>query len=164
MSEKQTLLLAVNLNMYTLILVSLCAQSYSINAKKLKMGTEIPTHWISICPLWIVSCVPRAYYPEVFAYLHWSPFNISSPRSLWVRELSFIPFYWSFHLTPSRRPPGWITVTHKKTSTRLVDKESLNYTNSLITSCTPSKESEQLYHWPLGRRPDDHPSLSDLGL
>ena len=25
-------------------------------------------------------------------------------------------------------------------------------------------ESERLYHWPLGRRPDDHPSLSDLGL
>jgi uncharacterized protein len=26
------------------------------------------------------------------------------------------------------------------------------------------KESERLYHWPLGRRPDDHPGLSDLGL
>jgi len=26
------------------------------------------------------------------------------------------------------------------------------------------KESERKYHWPLGRRPDDHPSLSDLGL
>jgi nuclear transport factor 2 (NTF2) superfamily protein len=25
-------------------------------------------------------------------------------------------------------------------------------------------ESERLYHWPLGRRPDDHPGLSDLGL
>jgi len=25
-------------------------------------------------------------------------------------------------------------------------------------------ESERLYHWPIGRRPDDHPSLSDLGL
>jgi uncharacterized protein len=25
-------------------------------------------------------------------------------------------------------------------------------------------ESERLFHWPLGRRPDDHPSLSDLGL
>ncbi len=24
--------------------------------------------------------------------------------------------------------------------------------------------AERLYHWPLGRRPDDHPSLSDLGL
>ena len=28
----------------------------------------------------------------------------------------------------------------------------------------PIKESDRLYHWPLGRRPDDHPSLSDLGL
>ena len=25
-------------------------------------------------------------------------------------------------------------------------------------------ESERLFHWPIGRRPDDHPSLSDLGL
>ncbi len=28
----------------------------------------------------------------------------------------------------------------------------------------PIKESERKYHWPLGRRPDFHPSLSDLGL
>ena len=28
----------------------------------------------------------------------------------------------------------------------------------------PIKETERKYHWPLGRRPDDHPGLSDLGL
>jgi uncharacterized protein len=28
----------------------------------------------------------------------------------------------------------------------------------------PIKESERKYHWPAGRRPDDHPGLSDLGL
>jgi len=28
----------------------------------------------------------------------------------------------------------------------------------------PLKESERKYRWPLGRRPDDHPGLSDLGL
>jgi nuclear transport factor 2 (NTF2) superfamily protein len=28
----------------------------------------------------------------------------------------------------------------------------------------PIKESERKYYWPLGRRPDDHPGLSDLGL
>ena len=28
----------------------------------------------------------------------------------------------------------------------------------------PIRESERQYHWPLGRRPDDHPGLSDLGL
>ena len=28
----------------------------------------------------------------------------------------------------------------------------------------PIKESDRKYHWPLGRRPDDHPGLSQLGL
>jgi nuclear transport factor 2 (NTF2) superfamily protein len=28
----------------------------------------------------------------------------------------------------------------------------------------PIDASERKYHWPLGRRPDDHPSLSELGL
>jgi hypothetical protein len=28
----------------------------------------------------------------------------------------------------------------------------------------PIKEPDRKYHWPLGRRPDNHPSLSDLGL
>jgi nuclear transport factor 2 (NTF2) superfamily protein len=28
----------------------------------------------------------------------------------------------------------------------------------------PITESDRLYHWPLGRRPDEHRSLSDLGL
>lgn len=28
----------------------------------------------------------------------------------------------------------------------------------------PITEAERLFHWPQGRRPDDHPGLSDLGL
>jgi len=28
----------------------------------------------------------------------------------------------------------------------------------------PIKESDRKYHWPMGRRPDDHPGLSALGL
>jgi nuclear transport factor 2 (NTF2) superfamily protein len=28
----------------------------------------------------------------------------------------------------------------------------------------PIRESDRKYRWPLGRRPDDHPGLSDLGL
>ncbi|MEV0116133.1 nuclear transport factor 2 family protein [Streptomyces sp. NPDC050844] len=28
----------------------------------------------------------------------------------------------------------------------------------------PIAESDRKYHWPLGRRPDDHPGLSELGL
>ena len=26
------------------------------------------------------------------------------------------------------------------------------------------EKNERKFHWPLGRRPDDHPSLSELGL
>jgi len=28
----------------------------------------------------------------------------------------------------------------------------------------PIKETDRQYHWALGRRRDDHPGLSDLGL
>ena len=28
----------------------------------------------------------------------------------------------------------------------------------------PIRPEERLFHWPLGRRPDDHPGLGDLGL
>jgi uncharacterized protein len=28
----------------------------------------------------------------------------------------------------------------------------------------PIKDSERLFHWPLGRRPDEHPGLTELGL
>jgi nuclear transport factor 2 (NTF2) superfamily protein len=28
----------------------------------------------------------------------------------------------------------------------------------------PIQEGDRKYHWPLGRRPDNHPGLSDLGL
>ena len=28
----------------------------------------------------------------------------------------------------------------------------------------PIKESERLFHWPLGPRPEDHPGLTELGL
>ena len=28
----------------------------------------------------------------------------------------------------------------------------------------PIEESDRLFHWPMGRRPDDHPGLSALGL
>jgi len=28
----------------------------------------------------------------------------------------------------------------------------------------PIKAEERKFHWPLGRRPDDHPGLTELGL
>jgi nuclear transport factor 2 (NTF2) superfamily protein len=28
----------------------------------------------------------------------------------------------------------------------------------------PIQEQDRLFHWPWGRRPDDHPGLTELGL
>src|ERR1700760_795350 len=42
------------------------------------------------------------------------------------------------------------------------DNEGLMRVRLASINDMPIKESERKYHWPLGRRPDDHPGLSDL--
>jgi nuclear transport factor 2 (NTF2) superfamily protein len=44
--------------------------------------------------------------------------------------------------------------------------DDLGYMRRRIASINdlPIREHERKYHWPLGRRPDDHPGLSELGL
>lgn len=44
------------------------------------------------------------------------------------------------------------------------DEEGLMCERHASINDRPIAESERLFHWPLGRRPDDHPGLSDLGL
>ncbi|MFF7210504.1 DUF1348 family protein [Streptomyces sp. NPDC008238] len=44
------------------------------------------------------------------------------------------------------------------------DDEGLMRVRLASINDTPIAESERRYHWPLGRRPDDHPGLSDLGF
>lgn len=44
------------------------------------------------------------------------------------------------------------------------DEKGLNRLRFASINDLPIKESERKYLWPLGRRPDDHPGLSDLGL
>ena len=34
----------------------------------------------------------------------------------------------------------------------------------LVHQRPADQESDRKFHWPLGRRPDDHPGLSDLGM
>jgi uncharacterized protein len=46
----------------------------------------------------------------------------------------------------------------------LFDAQGLNAHRYACINDLPIKESERKFHWPLGRRPDDHPGLSDLGL
>ncbi|MEW2515994.1 nuclear transport factor 2 family protein [Streptomyces sp. NPDC046870] len=44
------------------------------------------------------------------------------------------------------------------------DDEGLMRVRLACINDLPIKEEERKYHWPLGRRPDDHPGLSDLGF
>jgi uncharacterized protein len=44
------------------------------------------------------------------------------------------------------------------------DEAGLMRTRFASINDLPIREADRLYHWPLGRRPDDHPSLSVLGL
>lgn len=44
------------------------------------------------------------------------------------------------------------------------DDEGRMHTRLASINDLPIAEAERKYHWPLGRRPDDHPGLSDLGL
>ena len=44
------------------------------------------------------------------------------------------------------------------------DEDGLMRVRLACINDLPITASERKYHWPLGRRPDDHPGLSDLGL
>ncbi|MFF5248827.1 DUF1348 family protein [Streptosporangium sp. NPDC000095] len=44
------------------------------------------------------------------------------------------------------------------------DERGLMHTRHASINTLPIAESERKYFWPLGRRPDDHPGLSDLGF
>ena len=44
------------------------------------------------------------------------------------------------------------------------NEDGLMFNRYACINDRPIAESERLFHWPLGRRPDDHPGLSDLGL
>ncbi len=44
------------------------------------------------------------------------------------------------------------------------DEQGLMHARHASINELPIKEGDRKFHWPLGRRPDDHPGLSDLGL
>jgi nuclear transport factor 2 (NTF2) superfamily protein len=44
------------------------------------------------------------------------------------------------------------------------DAEGLMQRRFASINDLPIQEAERKFHWPLGRRPDDHPGLSELGL
>jgi nuclear transport factor 2 (NTF2) superfamily protein len=45
-----------------------------------------------------------------------------------------------------------------------LDEHALMQSRCASINDLPIRESDRKYHWTLGRRPDAHPGLSDLGL
>jgi nuclear transport factor 2 (NTF2) superfamily protein len=54
---------------------------------------------------------------------------------------------------------SWIGARRQEQSLAATADRSHAGTNDL-----PIAPAARLFHWPLGRRPDDHPGLSELGL
>ena len=91
----------------------------------------------------------------------------------WVRELDYrlIKELWSFH--ENRIAVRFAYEWHDDSGNWFrsygnenwkFDADGLMRLRLASINDLPIRDSDREYHWPLGRRPDDHPSLSDLGL
>jgi nuclear transport factor 2 (NTF2) superfamily protein len=94
-------------------------------------------------------------------------------RRKWKRELDYrlIKELWAF--TENRIAVRFAYEFHDDSGTwfRAYGNENWEFAeNGLMAhrhasiNEMPIREADRLFHWPLGRRPDDHASLSDLGL
>ncbi len=91
----------------------------------------------------------------------------------WTRELDYrlIKELWAFH--ENRIAVRFAYECHDDSGNWFrsygnenweFDDEGLMRVRLASINDLPIPESERKYHWPLGRRPDGHPGLSDLGL
>lgn len=91
----------------------------------------------------------------------------------WQRELDYrlIKEVWAFH--QNRISARFAYEWHDDTGNWYrsygnenweFDAEGLMAVRIASINDLPIREADRKYHWPLGRRPDDHPGLSELGL
>jgi len=94
-------------------------------------------------------------------------------KSKWSRELDYrlIKEVWAFHdnRIAVRFAYEWHDIAGQwfrsyGNENWEFDDEGLMRLRIASINDLPIGESERKYHWPLGRRPDDHPSLSELDL
>ena len=94
-------------------------------------------------------------------------------RRKWARELDYrlIKELWAF--TDNRIAVRFAYEWHDDAGNWIrsygnenweFDEQGLMRARHACINDLPIKEFERKYHWPLGRRPDDHPSLTDLGF
>jgi len=91
----------------------------------------------------------------------------------WARELEYrlIKELWAFHgdrlavrFAYEWRDDGGSWFRSYGNENWLFDADGLMIRRYASINDLPIAEADRLFRWPLGRRPDDHPSLSDLGL
>jgi len=91
----------------------------------------------------------------------------------WARELDYrlIKELWAFHGTRIAVRFAYEYCDDSGSWFRAYGNENWEFAeNGLMRhriasiNDLPISEQERLFHWPLGRRPDDHPGLSALGL
>jgi nuclear transport factor 2 (NTF2) superfamily protein len=91
----------------------------------------------------------------------------------WIRELEYglIKEVWAFH--DNRIAVRFAYEWHDDSGNWFrsygnenweFDEQGVMRWRTASINDLPIKDSERKYHWLLGRRPDDHPSLSDFGL
>ena len=91
----------------------------------------------------------------------------------WARELEYrlIKELWAFgdnriavrYAYESHDPSGQWFRSYGNENWEFDENGLMKVRHSSINDL-PIKETERLFHWPLGRRPDDYPGLSELGL
>ena len=91
----------------------------------------------------------------------------------WANELEYrlIKELWAFHENriavrfayESRDPLGNWRRSYGNENWEFDDKGLMKRRHASINDLA-IKESDRLFHWPIGRRPDDHPGLGELGL
>ena len=106
-------------------------------------------------------------------FLSGRPAIVQFLQRKWARELDYrlIKELWAFHEARIAvrfayewrdDSGGWF----RSYGNEIWEFDELGLMRRRIASINdlPIKEAERKYHWPSGRRPDDHPGLSELGL
>ena len=91
----------------------------------------------------------------------------------WANELEYrlIKELWAFHTNriavrfayESHNPAGQWQRSYGNENWEF-DETGLMQRRHASINDLPIQESERLFHWPIGRRPDNHPGLSELNL
>jgi uncharacterized protein len=122
--------------------------------------------------------VALAYTPDSVwrnrsEFLSGRPAIVEFLRRKWARELDYrlIKELWAFHENRIAVRFAYEWRDDAGNWFRSYGNENWEFeTNGLMQrriasiNDLPMRESERKYRWPPGRRPDDHPGLSDLGL